>query len=79
VLDEIDERVKRLRRQGDGFAVPAREQPPARIEPEVAEFKHLGGGGAHGGSYLLRKLQAHLRTGQPLRGEHRAQEDVFPA
>jgi hypothetical protein len=30
------------------------------------------GGGAHGVSYLLRKLQAHLRTGGSRPGDHLA-------
>jgi hypothetical protein len=48
VLDKIDERIERLRRQRHDCAIPAREQTPPCVEPEVAEFVDVRRGGTHG-------------------------------
>jgi hypothetical protein len=77
VLDEIDERIEGLCCQRYSGAIAVRKQSPAPVQPEVAEFEHVQGGGAHGLSYLLRKLQAYLRTGEPRPDDHLRQEGAL--
>src|SRR4029078_9018826 len=71
------ERTAALCGERCGGAIAVRKQSPAPIQPEVAEFEHVQGGGAHGLSYLLRKFQAYLRTGEPRPDDHLQQEDAL--